>query len=134
MYYVASAVHETMLQMRRDNYSFAQIARMLGLQYNTVRRRLDPEYRALGNKRTREAQAEREGRDPALSVARERDDPSCRPMPPEPKRCKPLLIDTPLMQRLNNDKLTLNQLILGDPPPGRSALDQLRKQKQEAAE
>lgn len=97
---------------RARGMAWEWIAREIGCTPDTVRRRLDPEWRQVRNNGISQAKRARaEFRGDGYRI-------ESRPLAPPDA-----LADRE--RRLLSD-LTPNQMVLGDPAPGRSALDRMR--------
>jgi hypothetical protein len=95
-----------------QDYSWNDIEKMVGRRAETLRRHLDPEYRKKRNAASRRKQ---EGRS---SGRIEKDAVRYNRAPDH------LIADRD--RRAAHDR-TIGQMMLGDPLPGQSALDQLKK-------
>lgn len=96
-------------KMRQRHMSWQRIADAFGCSAKTVRRPLDQEWSAKRAQGIREARRYRNARRAKREVRMIREAPSARP--------------SQEMLDARQQPATIGQLILGDPLPGRSALD-----------
>ncbi len=101
--------------MLREKLQYHQIARKLGIHKETLRRALDPKWRAMRNEQiARQAiRSKFAPTSPPLTIVRRMSEP----IP------APVLADR---DRRINLPLTTTAALCGDPPPGYSALDRKR--------
>lgn len=106
-------------KLRQQNTPWMRIGAILGCHEDIIRRRLDPEWAAKRRDGIRRARLNRrrENRQRKLAVA-------------EDRRARVEASARPTQEMLDAISLpvTISQVLLGDPPPGRSALDMRQRQ------
>ena len=106
--------HAMAIRMRADGMGWGAISLRLGLGYETIRRALDPEYNERRKTTIRERNRKRR--------------PDSKRVRENPRRVDvPTEVETARAAR-GNALRSLTSVIMGDPPPGYSALDQKRRE------
>lgn len=109
---------DRILKMREDQFSWKSIARYFGASMDTVRALVDPVYKSQMARMRRKYEKSRNYRLDHKPHHMGGDMPSATFRVPESVLAE--------RERVTLAPLTINQAILGDPPPGRSALDKRR--------